>query len=154
MERVVEYSKTIEVDGYAYLVSHPQPEEAWDIGVELLQMIGGSAAAMAAGSKDEDSAAAALSVAVQGLLEKVNGKSSMALIKRMFKYIEVQGEVGGATKKILLDDIGIKAHFRGRIGSMMRLAGEVVAFTHSDFFEAIGDGVAEMMKQVGEKTAA
>lgn len=153
MEHEVSQNKTVEVDGFTYLIGHPQVEEAWDIGIELLKMIGGSAASMVGGAKDESSAASALSVAVNGLLSKVDGRTSMALIKRMFRYVEVQGVAGGDTRKFMLDDIGIKTHFRGRTGSVLRLAGEVVGFTHADFFDAIGEGVAELMKMVTAKMA-
>jgi hypothetical protein len=32
--------------------------------------------------------------------------------------------------------------------------GEAVAFTHEDFFDAIGDGIATMMQKATEKAAA
>lgn len=149
-ERDVEYSKVIEIDGDKYLVNHPQVEEAWEIGVDLLKLVGGSAAAMAGGAKDEASAGAALSVAVNGLLKNIDGKSSMVMMKRLFRHVEVQPG-GRHQKKMLLDDAGIKTHFHGRPGQMLRLAGEVIGFTHKDFFSAIGEGVAELMTIVAEK---
>ena len=152
MERDIGMSKIIDVDGYTYLVTHPDPVEAWNVGMELLKMIGGPAAAMATGAKDEASAAQALSVAVNGLLSKIDGPTSLALLKRLFRYVEVQGKVGEHTKKMLLDDAGFKVHFVGRPGSILKLAGKVIEFTHTDFFSAVGDGIADLMKMVAEKT--
>jgi len=75
----------------------------------------------------------------------------MDIMKRLFKSVELQpGEGHG---KMLLDSAGINKHFAGRPGSMMRLFAKVVEFTHADFFSAIVDGIAEMMKNVSEKLA-
>lgn len=148
-----EMNKMVEVDGYRYLVQHPQVEEAFDIGIGLMKMIGGSAATMAT-AHDEQSAAAALNVAVNGLLKNIDPGQSMGMIKRLFKYVECQGKSGGDTKKFLLDDAGVKTHFRGRTGAMIRLMGEVVAFTHTDFFEAVGDGVTNLMEMAQKKMEA
>lgn len=141
--------KTIEVDGESYLVNHPQVEEAFEIGMELLKLIGGSAASMASAVGDEDKVGEALGIAVSSLLNKIQPKESMRLVKRILASVEAQ-----SPKKMLLNDSGIKIQFHGRTGSMLRLVGEVLEFTHKDFFEAIGDGVAGMMKKVAEKAAA
>lgn len=148
-----ETSKSVEVEGFIYQIHHAQIEEAWEIGMELLKMVGGSAAQMASAAGSVENVGNALSQAVNQFLGKVDGKSSMALVKRILRHVEVQGEVGGESKKILLDDAGLKKHFYGRIGAMMKLASEAVAFTHEDFFEAISDGVASLMKKVADKAS-
>ena len=136
MAHDVETSKKVEVDGYVYLVNHPPVEEAFDIGVELSRLIAVPAANMAM-VKDDASLANALSASVHSLMKNVDGKSSMALIRRLLKYVEVQGKASGEAKKLLLDQAGINTHFHARTGSMMRLVGEVVVFTHTDFFAAL-----------------
>lgn len=146
MEREPVYVKEVTIGNNRYKVNHPQVEEAWEIGIELLKMIGGSAASLASAAGDEDKAAVALGHAVTTLLNKVSPKESMALMKRILINVEYQGE-----KKLLLDSIGIKTHFHARTGEMLKLVGEVLAFTHADFFEAIADGVATLMKKAGEK---
>jgi hypothetical protein len=152
VERDGEKFKIIEIDGYSYLVQHPQVEEAWEIGITLTKMIGGSAAAMAGGAQDADSAAAALQVAIDGLLNKIDPAQTMGMMKKLFRYVEVQGKSGSEQKsKLVLDEKGIKEHFRGSLGSMLKLFGEVVAFTHRDFFSALGDGVKDLMSLVEEK---
>jgi hypothetical protein len=145
MAREIETSKKVEVDGFVYLINHPQVEEAWDIGIELSKIVAAPAASMATAGKDEETAGKALSNAVQGLMQKLDGKSSMALIRRILKSVEVQGEVDGPSKKMLLDQAGINTHFHARPGSMMRLVGEVVVFTHRGFFEAIKETLQSLM---------
>jgi hypothetical protein len=147
----MENNKEVIVDGCRYLISHHPVETAWDIGVELVKMTGASAASMAQVGDDGDKIASALTQAVTMLLQKLDSKSSMALMKKILSTVEFQGEEGGAGKKFLLNETSIKAHFLGRIGSMMRLTGEVIAFTHADFFDAIADGVATMMKKASDK---
>lgn len=154
MERESHLSKEITVDGFVYLVQHPQVEEAWEIGIELLKLIGGSAAAMASGADSKEKAGEALSQAVNGLLMKLSPQQTMGLMKKLLRYVELQRAEGGENKKLLLDNAGIQKHFHGRVGSMMRLVGEVLAFTHADFFEAVSDGVASIMKKAAEKVAA
>lgn len=153
MEVVAVGNKEIAVAGYRYLVSHAQVEIAWEIGVELLKMIGGSAASMApAGfSGSDDKMASALTGAVNQFLGKLDARSSMALMRKILATVEVQGEVDGQNRKFLLNEVGIKSHFHGRIGAMMRVSGEAVAFTHPDFFDAIADGVAAIMTKASEK---
>lgn len=152
MERAPVYFKEIELNGVKYIVNHPQVEEAWEIGIELTKMVGGPVASMASASGNQDRAADALGSAVAGLLQKIDAKSSMVLMKKILRYVEAQTDFDGNPKKIQLDDAGIKKHFHARIGSMMKLVGEVLAFTHTDFFDAIADGVANLMKMIDEKT--
>jgi hypothetical protein len=154
MEHHIETSKEIEVGGYRYLVSHPQVETAWEIGVELVKMLGGSAASMADVGDKGEKVGEALARAVTLFLQKVDAKTSMLLMKKILANVEVQGEVGGNNKKFMLNEAGLKTHFHGRIGSMMRLTSECIAFTHADFFDAIADGVAAMMKKASDKIAA
>lgn len=149
MEREPVYSKEVTVKGVRYLVNHPQVEEAFEIGIELLQIIGGSATAMAAASGDEDKAAEALGFAVNNILTKLTPKASMNLIKRVLKTVEVQ-----EPKKMMLDEVGIRSHFHGKTGTMITVVGEVLTFTHADFFDAIADGVAAIMKKAAEKMEA
>lgn len=153
MERDVENFKIIKVDGWEYLVQHPQVEEAWDIGIQLTKLIGASAASMATVGKDSPAQAiAAFQGAIDGLLAKVDQRQLMAMIKTLFKYVEVQGKENSQEKsKLLLDEKGIQKHFRGSVGAMLKLFGEVIAFTHRDFFLALGDGVKDLMKMVEEK---
>ena len=149
-----EMHKEVTVDGFRYLVSHAQVELAWEIGVDLMKMIGGSAASMAGASGSDASLSSALTAATTLFLSKLDPKESMKLMKRILSTIEVQGTTDGENKKILLNEVGIKTHFHGRIGSMMRVVGEAVAFTHEDFFDAIGDGIATMMQKATEKATA
>lgn len=146
MEREPVYSKEVTVKGVRYLVNHPQVEEAFEIGIELLQLVGGSAAAMAAASGDEKKAAEALGFAVNSILTKLKPREAMALVKRILRHVEVQ-----EPKKMILDDVGLRSHFQGRTGAMLTVVGEVLGFTHADFFEAIADGVAAIMKKAAEK---
>lgn len=148
-----EMSKEVEIEGFRYQIHHADPEEAWDIGVELLKLIGGSAAQMASAAGSVERVGDALSSAVNQLLGRVDGKASMALMKRIMRHVEVQGKVGGDNKRLLLDSTGIKTHFHGRVGAMMKLCSEAIAFTHEDFFEAISDGVASLMRKVADKTS-
>jgi hypothetical protein len=143
--RDVETSKKIELDGYVYLINHPQVEEAWDIGVELSKLIAVPAANMAM-VKDDASLGNALSAAVNGLMQKIDGKSSMLLIRRILNNVECQGEAGGNPKKTLLDKAGINTHFHARPGAMMRLVGEVIVFTHKDFFESVKGMLSKLME--------
>lgn len=145
-------NKIIEVDGYRYLVNHAPVEEAFEIGVELMKMIGGSVASMAAAAgMDNNGVAQALTGAVTLMLNRITPKESMSLIKRTLKYVEVQGQIGGDNKKLLLDEAGMRKHFHARLGALMNVTGEVLAFTHADFFEAISNGVATIMKKAHEK---
>lgn len=158
MERDVEYSKEIQVDGFRYKITHPQVETAWAIGIDLLKLIGGSAAALATsgakgadGKVNENLAVNALTSAVNQFLMKLDPSVSFGLCKRILASVEVQGRVDGDNKKVLLDQHGIKIHFHGHLGSMMKVTGHALEFTHADFLEAIVDGIAEMMKKVGAK---
>ena len=145
-------SKEVEVKGFRYLINHQNPEAAWDIGIELTKLIGEPMSSMATAGNDSN-AGAALSMAVKVLLSKVDSKSSWSLMKRILSSVECQGPSHGQNKKILMTDIGIKSHFHGRTGAMLTLAGEVVSFTHEDFFDAIADGIATMMKKTSEKAS-
>jgi hypothetical protein len=147
----MENNKTVTVDGFIYMISHPQVEVGWEIGVELIKMIGGPAAAMSMAGGDQESAARALSGAVTALLSKVSPRDSFILMKKLLATVECQGPEDGAPKKFMLDDVGIKTHFRGKLGSMLKLTGEAIAFTHDDFFDAIVDGVATLMKKASAK---
>jgi hypothetical protein len=153
MEREPIYSKEVEVSGFRYLINHAQVEEAFEIGVELLKLIGGSAAAMAGAGGSEAAAGNALSGAVSSLLQKIHPRESMVLIKRVMRHVEVQGPVSGSSQKMMLDEMGLRKHFHARTGAMLRVLGTVLEFTHQDFFEAIGDGVATLMKKVEDKVA-
>jgi hypothetical protein len=143
MEHIL--SKDVEVSGYRYKITHPMVETAWEIGVELTQLVAEPAAMMASGGKDKSSES--LGVAVRSLLGKIEPKKSMALVKKILSSVEVQGLVDGENKKFRLDEAGLKTHFYGRTGAMITLAGETIAFTHEDFFQAIMDGIAKMMPE-------
>lgn len=149
MENETIQSKEIESKGFRYLISHNDPEKAWDIGIELGKMIGEPMSTMA--TAGEGGAADAFPLAVRSFLSKVDSKTSFGLIKRILSTVECQGPVDGPNKKIMLNDAGIKLHFQGRTGAMLTLTGEVIAFTHEDFFDAIADGIAAMMKKVSDK---
>jgi hypothetical protein len=148
----MEFKKEAVVDGHKYLIQHPQVEVAWDVGVELMKLVGPSLAAMSAVS--ETSVSQAITHATKMLMEKLSPKESMALIKKLLSNVEAQGEEGGDTKKVLLNEVGIRSHFHGRPGAMIRLVGEVIEFTHADFFDAISDGVAKVMAKASSKIAA
>lgn len=150
MERAsVDTSREIEVDGHRYKVFHPQVEVAWEIGIELTKLIGESVASMARAAGDKNSIGEALTSAVHVLLGKVDPKTSMHLVRKILKNVEVQGQVGGDNKKLLLDEAGIRMHFHGRTGSMMNVMGSALAFTHADFFLAMQEGIAKMMEKMG-----
>lgn len=154
MERDIEMSKLVEIGGFRYLITHPNPEVAWEIGIELTRLVGEPLSAMAQSAGDEKKAAEALPNAVRALLNKVDPKQSLALIKRVLSWVELQGEVGADNKKMLLNDTGFKIHFHGRSGGPIRVASEALAFTHADFFDAIADGIASVMKKAGDKMSA
>jgi hypothetical protein len=138
-------SKEVVVDGFKYLIKHQSPDIAWDIGVELSKLIGEPGAVMATSKEGE--ATTTLAIAVRSFLSKVNSKDSWSLVKRLLSSVECQGPEEGDIKKILLNDVGIKLHFHGKSGSIIKLVSKVVEFTHTDFFVAIGDVIAEMMSK-------
>lgn len=149
-------SKIIEIeegegdDAYvlSYVVSHPDPETAWEIGIELGKLIAEPMAAMAQSGGEKGKALEVLPLAVRGLMNGVDSKSSLALIKKILSTVEVQSCEKADVRKLLLDSNGFKLHFRGRTGTMVKLLGEVIAFTHADFFSAIKDGIAKMTAKV------
>jgi hypothetical protein len=154
----------VRVDGYEYMVSHPDPEVAWATGVQLTKLaaeplIAVGVAAAGDGKKkladmsDEERAAheeklmKGVMGGVRALLANLEPEKSFSLIRTILSTVEVQGEIGKEPKKMVLNDDGhIKMHFKGRMGSMLKLAVEVVKFTHEDFFSAIRNGVAETME--------
>lgn len=154
MERDIEMSKEVEVGGMRYLISHPNPEIAWEVGVELTKYIAEPMASMSLSGGNEEAAGQALPMAVRALLNKIDAKQSLELIKKILSWVEIQGPVDGPNKKQLITKEVFKIHFIGRSGDPLRLASEVVGFTHSDFFDAIADGVAGIMKKAGEKIPA
>jgi hypothetical protein len=146
----------IVVDGFKYRAGHPNVEEAWEIGMELTKLIGPSAAMMSSVDRNTSQAAvsAVLSEAVMKMLKQIDARTSMVLMKKILRNVECLGEESGQMKRTALDNEGIKMHFHGHVGRMMKLVGHVLVFTHSDFFEAIWDGVANTMKTAGEKAAS
>lgn len=154
MERNIEMSKEVEVGGVRYLITHPNPEVAWEVGVELTKYIAEPMASMSLSGASEEAAGQALPMAVRALLNKIDAKQSLALVKRILSWVEIQGAVDGPNKKQLISNEVFKIHFHGRSGDPLRLASEVVGFTHADFFDAIADGVAGIMKKAEEKISA
>lgn len=153
------------VDGYEYLLSHPNPEVAWETGIELTKLIAEPVAAMALAAGDEKGAKKDASKeekaefdrklmdgmlkALRGLLTNLEPAKSFAMVKKILSTVEVQGEVGKDSKRMLLsDDKMINLHFKGRTGSMLKLVVETVRFTHEDFFAAIKNGIAETMAEI------
>jgi len=143
----IEMSKEVEVDGVRYLITHPNPEAGIRLGVELLKLIGESAASLA--QVDPDKASEALASAVKLLLQNLEPDKFVDITKRVLSTVEIQSD-----KKMLINSTVYSAHFRGRLGSLMTLTAEALAFTHESFFNAIVDGVAVMMKKAGEKITA
>jgi hypothetical protein len=142
--------KEVEVDGWVYLISHPNPEVAWEIGIELSKIIGESLVGVAqvAADGNPEKAAEAIPMAIKGLLSKVDPKNSMQLIKKILHSVEVQGEVSGERKKFHLNDNAFRLHFQGRIGSMMKIVAETLKFTHEDFFVTIKDGIVKLVQEI------
>ena len=147
----VEMNKAVVVDGWRYLISHPNPEVAWEIGIDLMKLIGEPLAAVATVGDDAEKMGMFLPAIVKALTAKLDAKQTLAMVKRILATVEVQGPENEADQKLLLNDAGFKLHFHGRPGSVMKLVGEVIGFTHKSFFSAIGDGIAEMMKQAQDK---
>lgn len=145
-----EMNKIVTVGGKKYLISHANPEAAWGIGIELAKMIGEPGALMASAGQGGD-IGSALAGAVKAFLAKVDPKTSYGLAKRILSSVECHGDDAGPTKKTLLDDAGIMLIFKGKMGDMIRLVGEVITFTQADFFEAIMDGIATMMKEAKDR---
>lgn len=142
-------NKEVEVDGYRYMVSHPDPETAFNMGVRFAKIIGEPVAAMAVTGEGPDPGET-FAKSVNALLEKIDPTEMFTIITRVFRFIEVLGKVGGENKKLLLDPSGIKIHFRGRHGAMLTLAAEAIKFQQKDFFSAIRDGIAKTMKTAKE----
>lgn len=150
MEHEIQNSKEVTIGKQRYLITHPQVETAWEIGIELTKLIGEPISTMAVGGVS-DGAGQALAQAVRSFLGKLDAKTSFLLIKKILASVEYQGQEGEPNRKTLLNDAAIKVQFQGNTGNMFRLAGEVVSFTHEDFFEAITNGVATMMDKATEK---
>lgn len=140
-----EMSKQVEVDGFRYLITHPDPDTAWKMGIDLTKMVAEPFAAMAIVSEDKSKLGESLAKAIKLLLNNIDPQQSLSLIKKLLSYVELQGEVGGDNKKMMMTDPAYKSHFQGRHGSMVKLAVEVLIFQQKDFFAAISGGIAEMM---------
>ncbi len=140
-----EMSKQVEVDGFRYLITHPDPDTAWKMGIDLTKMVAEPFAAMALVSEDKSKLGESLSKALKLLLGNIEPQQSLSLIRKLLAYVECQGAVDGENKKIMMTDPGYKSHFQGRHGSMMKLAVEVLIFQQKDFFAAISGAIAEMM---------
>lgn len=132
-------SKTVEIGDHSYKITHPDPEIAWEIGIEFLQIAGESLAIMGQAAGSAEKAADALPQAIKLLLQKISPKRSREIAAELFRYVEVQGP-----GKHILDKNALKLHFQGRAGDMMRLFGNCIEFQFEDFFKAIMDGIAGM----------
>lgn len=119
--------KKIEVDGVEYIIMHPSVDTALDIGFEIAGYLGESIASFINGGPD------ALPEAVKTLLMKLKPQDARAFMIKVLATVEAQG-----SSKILLDKRGIDLHFKGRIGSMVGVVAETLAFTHGDFSPRFG----------------
>lgn len=147
----------VTVDEVEYLVSHPDPEAAWNTGIKLTQMIAepilgvGLGAGKKSSDKEEDEKKLldAMMVGVRKLLANVEPGESYKMVKTILSTVEVQGRHGEERKKLVLNtDANLKFHFRGHMGSMIKLVVEVVKFTHSDFFSVVRNGITETMAEL------
>lgn len=155
MEREGElYHTEVVVDGWKILITHPGPDVAWEIGVELTKLIAEPGAGLATVGGDESKAAAALPLAVKALMSRIDAKTSLILVKKILRCCEIQGHEDGTNKKVFLDDVGFKTFFQGKMGTMLKLLGVTVEFTHADFFGAMKDGIRTMMTKALEEIAA
>jgi hypothetical protein len=136
--------KTVVVDGWKILINHPDPDTAWKIGIELTKLFGDSAAdigmkiAKAKDDKEKDEILQnSIPKAIKTVTQNLDPSSSLVLIKKVLRHCEIQGHEDGTQKKVLLDDVGFKTFFHGRMGTLNKLLVEALMFTHADFFGAM-----------------
>lgn len=138
----IELSKVVDVGGTQYIISHQAPTKAWELGIQLMKIVGEPIAGMAQAGESADSAAAALPAAVGSLMANIKPGESMNLIKGVLASVSTtEGD------KAMLSGPHFDLHFRGRLGHMMHVFGAAVEFQFEDFFSAIGDAIASAMKK-------
>lgn len=137
----VEMQKTIEVDGESYTVLHPSPTACWEIGVQLMQIVGEPFASMAQVGDDQNAAGRILPMAIKSLMSNVKPKETLEIIKRVLSTVQIDEQ------KVLIDSKVFELHFRGRVGHMLKVVSASVEYQYGDFFGAIGDALAAVFKK-------
>jgi hypothetical protein len=140
-------SKEIEVGGHKYIVTHPDPETAFKMGMEFSRLIGEPISALAgAGGGD---IGGAMQTAAKLLLQKLEPDMLFKILKKTLLYVELQkDEDAGDKQKMMMTETSLKLHFQGRHGDMLQLFVEAVAFQQADFFLAVKRTLTEMMMKM------
>jgi len=151
MERSIEMSKEVVVDGVRYLITHPSPDVGIKLGIELLNLMAAPAVGMGAigNAESEDEKIKAAMASVRELMTKLTPDKFLDLSRRILSTVEIQEP----KKQLLAEDHVFKLHFRGRLGSIVNLVLKTLEFTHEDFLKAIMAGIATM-KTKGESQPA
>lgn len=140
----MEMTKEVEVDGFNYLITHPDPDTAWMIGVDLMKIVAEPMSALS--GIDKHNVDQILPNAVKILMQKLEPSQTLAIAKKVLSYVELQGEVGKDIKKQQMTDVVRKTHFQGRHGSMLKLVAEVIEFQQEAFFLAVTEAVKKARK--------
>ena len=143
------FKKKFTVGGYDYVVTHPDPETAYAMGIELTQMIGESIATMTSGAGEKDQASKALQEAAKIFLMKAQPAVMLSLLRRVLKYVELQKNELNGTRTLLIDS-ALKLHFQGRHGDMLEVFVQSLVFQQADFFLGMKRTLMDMMKKMRE----
>lgn len=141
------FRKEINVGGFKYIATHPDPETAFRMGTELSRLIGEPVAAMVDGAGGGDRVSQALQNAAKIFLQKIDPGLMLAILKKTLSYVELQKNENNNTKT-LLNDAAIKIHFQGRHGDMFQVFVEAMVFQQADFFLAMKRTLTQMMTKV------
>lgn len=143
----------VEVGNCSYLIQHPDPEAGWEIGIELVKLVGEPAANIAQGAMEggAEKAASGLADAVRSFLTKLEPKQSFAMAKKILRTVELQSVDGENKKMAFSNESYLKMHFTGRLGELVEVLAETIAYTHVDFSKAIMDRIAKAMAEAGKR---
>lgn len=127
-----EYQKIVVLDDVEYKLHIFMPSKAFKLGARVAKVIGEPVVAMASAGGEEAKVAEIMPLAVRALLANFHEDEVLSLIKELLACVTHDG------KSIQMDD-----HFKGRLGLLFKLVGSIIEFQFKDFFEAIGQAVAQ-----------
>lgn len=143
----MEDHKEVTVAGWRYVVTHPDPETAGKMGIEISKLVGDSVAIISMAAAAGADVQSVMPKAIEALLTKIEPDHMMRMCKKVLSYVEIQGPEDGENRKRMITEQVFKDHFRGKVGAMITLTAEALSFQLHDFFPAIMDRIATAMKK-------
>ena len=128
----------VQVGEATYTIQHFSPTKAVPILIRIANLLGLSLAG--GGAKLDQDVAGAMLKGVGDLLNRMNEKEVMSLIKDLMSSVFVG-----------VQPVDIDAQFRGKLGDLFEVLGHVVRIQYTDFFERATKLVTDLIRSAMTK---